>query len=208
MSITLYHFPQSRSLRVAWLLEEMGLDHNLKTIPRDEARQYAKTEEYRAINPLGKFPTLVDGDQTIVESVAIMQYLMAKYEAGSLQPDPGSDAYAAFLQWLHFGESGMGTYVVMLLGHSFLLPEEHRVQTVAAWGRAESYKCLDFLSQGLGEKEHLCPTGFTAADISVFYMLFLLKLMRQFDDAPGNLKAYFDRLKMRPAWQKVSAIEH
>lgn len=207
MTITLYHFPQSRSLRVAWLLEEMGLEYTLKTIPAATAREYAKTPEYQAINLLGKYPTLIDGDLTMVESVAIMDYLMHKYDAGSLKPDVSSPDYGPFTQWLHFGESGMGMYVIMLFAHSYLLPEEHRSARIAEWGRAETHKCLEFLASGLGDKDYLCTSGFTAADISVFYMLYLLKIIRQFDDAPDNLKAYFDRLKQKPVWQKISAIE-
>ncbi len=204
MTITIYHFAQSRSIRVAWLLEEMGVPYDLKIIPRDQVKEYAQSPEYQALNPLGKFPTMVDGDVTMIESIAIMEYLMAKHDPGTLRPDPTDSAFPAYLQWLHFGESGMGTYVIMLMAHTYLLPEEHRLPGVAQWAKAEVNKCLSFIARGLEGQDYLCSTGFTAADISVGYMLFLLKITRNFDQAPEILEEYWDRLMDRPAWDKVS----
>ena len=205
MTITLYHFGQSRSLRVAFLLEEMGQPYELKTVPLAEVRQFAQSAEYQAINPLGKFPAMVDGDTVMVESIAIMDYLMAKYDAGSLKPAPSSPDFAPYLQWLHFGEAGIAPYLTMLMGHTVTLPEEQRIESIAKWGKRETMRCLDFLSQGLGDKEYLCPSGFTAADISCFYMMLLLRLIKQFDDAPENIRDWYDRVKARPAWQATLA---
>ena len=205
MTITIYHFGQSRSLRVMWLLEEMGQPYELKSVPMAEVQQFAQSPEYLAVNPLGKFPAMQDGDMTMVESIAIMDYLMTKYDAGSLKPAADHPDLPAFLQWLHFGEAGIAPYLTMLMGHTVTLPEEQRVEGIARWGKKETMRCLDFVSKGLGARDYLCPSGFTAADISVFYMLLLLRLIKQFDDVPENIKAYYDRLKQRPAWQATLA---
>ncbi|HHQ13901.1 MAG TPA: hypothetical protein ENK16_02635 [Chromatiales bacterium] len=100
-----YHCSKSRSVRVIWMLEELGLEYELETMPfGPEGLQSA---DYLAINPFGKVPVLVDGALTMSESVAIIQYLLDRYADGRLQPDPDSPEYGRFLQWLHFGESTM-----------------------------------------------------------------------------------------------------
>ena len=109
MTLTVYHSPMMRSLRVIWLLEEMGItDYDLKLIPRADVYDFAKTPEYQAVNPLAKFPAITDGDLTMVESTAIMEYLLDKYGDHGLVPERGTPDYGRYLQWLHFGESGMG----------------------------------------------------------------------------------------------------
>jgi glutathione S-transferase len=203
----LYHVPLTRSIRVVWLLEEMGItDYELVTISRDDWHEFAKSEEYQAVNMLGKYPGMRDGDLTMVESVAIMEYAIAKYGANGLAPASDDPNYGEYLKWLHFGESGMGMYVVMLMAHTSLLPEEHRNRGIAKWAKGETAKCLEFLKQGLGDKNYLLPSGFSAADISVGYMLFLLKITKNFDDIPAEIKAYWERLIARAAWQKISKI--
>lgn len=211
MAITLYHAPYSRSVRVAWLMEEMGLSYDKHVVPREEFYSYSKSEDYLRINPLGKYPALVDDDLTLVESIAIMEYLMSRYgdgpTAGGLKPVDGTPDYGRYMQWLEFGEAGMGSYVVLLMAHTMLLPEKLRIEAMAKWAARETEGGLSFLSSGLGDKTHICGDAFTAADISIGYMLLLIKLMGRMDAAPQNVQAYWNRLKERPAWQKVSAIK-
>ncbi|MEE9329392.1 MAG: glutathione S-transferase family protein [Parvularculaceae bacterium] len=207
MTLTVYHSPMMRSLRVIWLLEEMGItDYDLKLIPRADVYDFAKTPEYQAVNPLAKFPAITDGDLTMVESTAIMEYLLDKYGDHGLVPERGTPDYGRYLQWLHFGESGMGTYGIMLFAHTVLLPEKRRAKGVAIWAKAETDKCLEFLGTRLEGREWLCGDQFTAADISVGYMLYLLKMIKQFDSAPQSVKDYWNRVKARPAFAKMSRL--
>lgn len=210
MTLTLYHAPYSRSFRIAWLLEEMGLEHELKVVPQADFRQFAQSDEYRAIHPLGKYPALRDDGVTIAESNAIMEYLLSRYgdgpTAGGLKPEPGTTEYGLYWQWVEFGEAGMGPAMNMLLAHAMLLPEKMRIPAIAEWADKELAKYLDFLSDGLGDRDFICAHGFSAADVSIGYMLLLLKLLRRLDAAPQNVQAYFNHLKDRPAWQKVSAL--
>ncbi len=207
MTLTVYHSPKMRSLRIVWQLEEMGItDYELKLIPRADVYTYAKTPEYLAINPLAKFPSITDGDLTMVESTAIQEYLLDKYGPKDLAPERGTAAYGTFLQWLHFGEAGMNIYVIMLMAHTVLLPEEQRSKGMAIWAKGETQKCLNFLSDHLEGSEWICGEQFTAADISIGYMIYLLKIINQLDDAPEAVQAYWDRLKERPAFAKTSRL--
>lgn len=209
MTITLYHAAYSRSFRIAWLLEEMELEHELKIVPQATFRQFARSEEYRKISPTGKYPAIQDGAFTMVESTAIMEYLLSRYgdgpTAGGLKPEPGTQEYGRYLQWFEYGEAGMGPSMNMLLAHALILPEKHRIPAIAEWAQKEVYACVDFISDGLGDKPFICGDSFTAADISIGYMLLLLKIMGRLDAAPENVQAYFDRLRGREAWKTVSA---
>ena len=94
----LYHVPLTRSIRVVWLLEEMGItDYELVTISRDDWHDFAKSDEYQAVNMLGKYPGMRDGDLTMVESVAIMEYAIAKYGANGLAPASDDPEYGEYL---------------------------------------------------------------------------------------------------------------
>lgn len=204
-SLVLHHAPRSRSIRVLWLMEEMGLDYRLAPVAFD-ARPVGD-EHYEKVHPLRKVPALEDGDRTMFESIAILQYLMSRYGPTDLDVRPDEPDYARYLQWLHFGEAGMLMPVQMLLAHTTLLPEDKRNPQLAAWGRAEVDKLLAMLgSHAVAGRDYVAADRFTAADISLGYMLYLLKLIRQFDGAPEPVSAYFARLAERPAWAKASGL--
>jgi glutathione S-transferase len=101
--LTLHHLQQSRSQRILWLLEELGLGYELKQYPRD-ARTLLAPPELRAIHPLGKSPVITDGPHTVAESGAIIEYLLARYGAGRLRPPEGSAARLRYDYWLHYAE--------------------------------------------------------------------------------------------------------
>jgi glutathione S-transferase len=202
--LILFHAPRTRSVRVRWLFEEMGLSHRLE--PVQFAKRPAGDAEYERIHPLRKIPALKDGDTIVLESVAIMQYVLGRYGPSSLEVTPDEVDYGHYLQMLHFGESGMVMPISLLLAHTTLLPEDKRDPVLAGWAKAEMDKALGYLSRtGLGDKNYLAADRFTAADISVCYMFYLLKIIRQFDSAPQNLKSYFKRLIQRPGWIAASA---
>jgi glutathione S-transferase len=202
--LRVYHAPRTRSIRVRWLLEEMGLPY--ETVPVQFDTRPAGDEAYAQIHPLRKVPALDDKGTVVLESLAIMQYLMGRYGPTPLDVAPDEADFGRYLQWLHFGEAGMTMPISLLLAHSVLLPEKARDPRLAAWAKSETLHLLDFASRhGLGDGDYFAAGRFTAADISIVYMLFILKMIRQFDEVPENLKSYFKRLTRRDSWAVASA---
>src|SRR5215213_3118658 len=118
--ITVWGGQTSRSLRVVWVMEEMGLPYRVRQVDMlaDE-----KDAEWLAVNPGDFLPAIQDGDVTMVESVAIMEYLMARYGPTPLQPAPDDPAFPAYQQFLHMGEAGLATLMMVPLVSRFLAPE-------------------------------------------------------------------------------------
>ncbi|WP_375201793.1 glutathione S-transferase family protein [Hyphococcus sp.] len=204
MSLKLIHFPMTRSLRVAWALYELGLDAEIETRVFDRAK--LKEPDYLKLNPLGKTPVFFDGDKRMIESVAIIEYLANKYAKGALSRNASHTDYVDYLQWMEFGEAGMGGYVGQLLGHSMLLPEEFRIESMRVWAEGEMKNCLDFLEGNL-EDDGFLLDEFSLADISVGYILFLVKISRNGKLMGEKTAAYFARLTERDAWKRASALK-
>ncbi len=204
MALKLIHFPNTRSLRVVWAIEELGLDAEIDTRVFD--RPSLKEPEYLALNPLGKTPVFFDGDKRLIESTAIIQYLADVYGGGALSRKPGDDDYGEFLQWLHFGEAGMGGYVNMLIAQTALLPEDQRIPSMKVWAEKETANCLAFLEGALQDREYLLG-AFSLADISVAYLLFLIKITRNGGLFGDGVRAYFKRITDREGWQKAMAYQ-
>lgn len=203
MTLKLIHFPMTRSLRVVWALFELGVEADIETRVFDRAS--LKAPEYLALNPLGKTPVFFDGDKRMIESTAIIQYIADKYADGRLSRKPDDADYGEFLQWLHFGEAGMGGYVNQLIGQTALLPEDQRIPAMAEWAKAETANCLNFIEQDLGDKDYLLG-DFSLADISVAYLLFLIKITKNGEILGDKTNAYFKRVTTREAWGKASAL--
>jgi len=201
--ITLYHSPRSRSVRVFWLLEELGLPYELKTV--EFTPESLKGPEYLKVHPLGKVPALQDDGVTMFESGAIVEYLLEKYGKGRLAPAPGTTARAPFLQWVHFGEATALPPLADIVQHTFLRPEAERIPAIADDGRARMAGVLDVLDKSLAGKQYLLGDEFTAADVMVGYALYLAKMLGLLSDKHPNLLAYMGRLEKRPAFQKATA---
>ncbi|WP_425410486.1 glutathione S-transferase family protein [Hyphococcus sp.] len=204
MSLKLIHFPMTRSLRVVWALYELGIEAEIETRPF--VRASIKHPDYVALNPLGKSPFLRDGDINIVESVAIIEYLANTYGEGKLTRSPKDKDYADYLQWREFGEAGMGGYISMLLGHTVLLPEEQRIVAMKDWATQELQNCLNYLEAHLSDDGYLLGE-FSIADISVGYVLYLVKLARHGKLFGDKTNAYFKRLTAREAWIAASGLQ-
>lgn len=203
MSLRLIHFPQTRSLRVVWALYELGVEAEIETRVFD--RPSLKSSDYLALNPLGKTPVFFDGQHRLIESTAIIEYIANKFANANLTRQPHDADYGAYLQWLHFGEAGMGGYVNMLIGHTALLPEDQRIGSMAAWAKAETVNCLNFIEESLDEKDYLLGK-FSLADISLVYLLFLIKITRNGAIIGEKTNAYFKRATGRDAWKRACAL--
>src|SRR5246127_5296647 len=117
-------FGEGRGFRVVWLLEEMGLAYRLR--PVDLLTGVEKDAEFLAVNPAGFIPAIQDGDVTMVESIAIMEYLMARYGPTPLAPGPSDPAFPAYQQFLHLGEAGLAASMYFVSGARNLAPPEER----------------------------------------------------------------------------------
>ncbi len=205
MDITVYHLPLSRSMRVLWLLEELGLDYKVESL--DFVPGKFGGDEYTKIHPLNKVPAIKDGNIIMYESVAIMQYIMDKYAKDKLRPDVNSPEYASYLQFLHYGESSLAPPIAALMYQRHFFPKEKRNKYVEAWAETELKKQFLLLENQLGDKEYILESGFSAADISVGYSLLLARIAKAHAQITERLQDYWETLTDRDAWHKVSAIK-
>ncbi|HEX7408250.1 MAG TPA: glutathione S-transferase family protein [Candidatus Binatia bacterium] len=199
----LYHCPQTRSIRIYWLLEELGVPYELVRL--DFTPASLKDPEYLKVNPLGKIPSIQDGDLTMFESGAILEYILEKYGKGRLAPAPGAPARGPFLQWVHFAEATAMPPLADIAQHSLFKPESERLPAVVADARKRLAAVLDVLEQALAGKQYLLGAEFSAADIMMGYSLLLTKWFGLLSDTYPNVVAYLQRLEQRPTLQKVLA---
>jgi glutathione S-transferase len=197
----LYHAPASRSCRVRWLLEELGLDYEI--VGMQINAESLQTPAYLAKNPLGRVPTLEDGGTVIFESGAILEYLLETYGDGRLEPPVGSSDRAAYLQWFHWAEATALPPISDFVQHSFLRPEAERIPAVVVDAAARTRKCLAVADQALEGRSYIAGDEFSAADIMLGYTVQLAKITGQLTDATPQLGAYLERLAARPGFQKA-----
>jgi glutathione S-transferase len=200
--ITLYHAPKTRSVRIHWLLEELGdVAYELNTIKFKP--EVIKGPEYRQIHPLGKVPAMQDDGVVMFESGAMVQYILEKYGAGRLEPQVGTPERAKFLQWIHFAEATATAPLGDIAQHSFFRPEAERIPAMVDDGRRRYTAALDVLESELAGRQYLLGDEFSAADVMMGYALMLGKLLGVLTDAHPNVQAYLGRLEQRPAYQKA-----
>jgi glutathione S-transferase len=197
--VTLYHAPRTRSLRIVWLLEELGIPYALKTVGfAPPARPFSQQ------TPTGKFPTLADGDVTIFESAAIGEYLVERYGDGRLAPAVGAPARAAYLQWMHFAESafiplGNIAWHTLFKHDADELPGA--IEDYRGWARAG----FEVIERGLAGKPYLLGAELSAADVMMGYTVLCARWFGMLGEEYPNLNAYLDRLQQRPAFAKALA---
>ena len=197
--ITLYHCVDARSLRCLWALEEIGIEYRLQSLPFPPR---SRAPEYLDVNPLGTVPYLVDETTTLNESPAILQYLAARY-GGGLLPQPTEPGYADCLNWLYFGETELTVPLAMRLRFNLLGPEELRITAISDDFTQRFFDRLAFLDRTLASRDYVSASGFTVADISVGYALFLATRIGLADRLPGRLITYLETLQSRPAFQRA-----
>lgn len=200
----LYYVPNTRAVRVRWLLEEMGVPYELVRL--DPAKGETKSPEYLAVNPLGRVPALTDGDITIAESAAICAYLADKFPETELAPAPGSAERGAYFQWLFFGMAMLEPLVDQHFKHTRTLPEPERSVEAADRAKKTFATVVAPLERHLATNEFLVGGRFSAADAIIGHLAMWARRTRMYDGTtlPG-LEAYANRLRERPAFQRASA---
>ena len=200
--IKVFHSPRSRSLRVIWMAEEMGLTYEV-----EPASLMAPSEAFLKANPTRTLPVLVDGETVITESIAILQYLGTRYGPTPLVPSPEDAGYADYLQFLVLGEASLAAGLTPLVRAMFMAPEDQK-QNWTLKNNAESFlKQLQLVDAQLAKGAYLAGETFTAADISVGYALAFGTFLSLDDGYSAAIKDYQQRITSREAFQRASAVQ-
>ena len=186
--IVLHYHPFTRAANVVWMLEEVGVPYELLYVDVKNAEH--RTPEFRRVNPMGKLPTLIDGDTVVTESAAIALYLADRYAYGTLAPKVDDPARATYLRWSFYAPSVIEPAAYAQGAKWEVRPAQ------AGWGRYEDV--LDSIEQAIGAGPYLLGERFTMADVvfggTVRYML----MFKMLEPRPA-FEAYVERLSSRPA---------
>jgi glutathione S-transferase len=203
MTITLYHCTRARSMRPLWTLLEMGLDHELVTLPFPPRVLH---REFLKINPLGTVPCLVDGPVVMTESAAICQYLVDRYGPSDLAVRPDEPDYGAYLNWLHRSDATLTFPQTLVLRYTRLEPEERRNPQVASDYRKWFLARMRCVEEATADRQYLCANRFTIADICITYAIVLAQSLDIEEVFTPNVKRYWDGITQRPAYQKAFSL--
>ena len=199
----LYFAPNSRAVRIAWLLEELGLEYDVEKYKVGD--RALRTPEYYKIHPMGRIPVLEDGETRIYESGAIVQYLLARHGDGKFVPDVNDPAFPEYLQWLHYAEGSIMGQVNILVVETILLPPEKRNDVNVNRALKLLRVALGNVDNRLQDREYLTGT-FTGADIMTGHACFgAMNAGAEIDDYE-HLNAYINRLLKRPALEKARSL--
>lgn len=200
--IQLHHCASARSFRVLWMLEELALPYELKMLPFPP-RVHARA--FLAVNPLGTVPAFFDDDLWMTESSAICHYLAAHYGAATIDVASDTPDFAAYLQWLYFGEARLTFPLTLILRYARFESEQRRSSQVAEDYTRWFLSRLRGIEAVLENEPYVCAGRFTAADVSVGYALMLANLLDLASKFPAPVADYWARLQKRDAF--VRALE-
>ena len=197
------HFaPNTRAVRIVWLFEELGLPYELERYKLGDPAM--RSAEYRKVHPMGRVPALQDGDVTIFESGAIVEYVLARYGNGRMVPKVSSPDFPAYLQWLHYAEGMIMPPVNTIVVETILLPPERRNQSNVDRATKLLGQMLSAVDQHLAGRDYLAGE-FSGADIMTGHACTVAaRLKADISDKP-NVAAYIARVNARPALQRAWA---
>ncbi len=211
--IVVHHLNNSRSQRVLWLLEELGLQYEIKPYQRDRKTMLAPPE-LRAVHPLGKSPVITDGALTLAESGAIVEYLASRYGAGRLVPAAGTPERSRYAYWLHFAEGTAMPPLLMKLIFDrikkapmpfFVRPIARRIadQALDSFVLPNLERNLDFMEGEFAKSEWFAGREFTAADIQMSFPLEAARVRGGLDEKRPKLMGFLNKIHSRPAYQRA-----
>jgi len=196
----IYFAPNTRAVRIVWLFEELGLPYELERYKLGDPAM--RSAEYRRVHPMGRVPALQDGDVTIFESGAIVEYVLARYGQGRMMPKVSSPDFPAYLQWLHYAEGMIMPPVNTIVVETILLPPERRNQGNVDRATKLLGQMLSAVDQHLAGRDYLAGE-FSGADIMTGHACTVAaRLKADVSDKP-NVAAYIARVNARPALQKA-----
>jgi glutathione S-transferase len=194
--LKVHHLNNSRSQRILWLLEELGLDYQIAPYQRDATTNLAPPELLE-VHPLGKSPVIEDGPIKIAESGAIIEYVIDRHGGGKLQPDPKSNDHVAYIEWLHYAE---GSAMLPLMLNLYVMRLGEAAQPLMARIESEIANNLSYISGALGDRDYLLGQ-FSGADLQVSFVIEVARAFGKLAAYP-NLVAYLARLHARPAFKR------
>jgi glutathione S-transferase len=191
--------PLTRSIRIRWLLEELGLEYELvrSEFNRDGGKGFAQN------TPSGNYPYLEDGNVALSESGAITQYVLEKYGDGRLEPVIGSKDRAAYLQWLHFAEGTAANPVNTIVWLTVYRQDADQHTAIIGAARDSANTVLEKVEIALADRPFLAGNDLTAADVMMGFTLATAKWLKVLTNDHPKAMAYVDRLFARPALQKA-----
>jgi glutathione S-transferase len=213
--IKVHHLENSRSQRVLWLLEELELPYEVVHYQRDSKTMLAPAS-LKAIHPLGKSPVITDGEVTMAESGAIIEYLLERYGQGRLQPEPGTPEHWRFRYWLHYAE-GSAMFPLLLKLVFARLPKSPMPGLIRPIVRKVSEKAqgsyidpqiklhLDYLASELTKAEWFVGDQFTAADVQLSFPLEAASARAGLAQSWPKLAEFLAKIQARPAYQRALA---
>lgn len=194
MAVVLYHHPWSRAATVVWMLEELGIDYQLRWVDMQAGGQ--KTPEFLRLNPMGKLPVLTDGPVVVTESAAIAVYLGDRYASGRLAPALDDPARGTYLRWAFFSPSVLEPAAAAQPSGGNFNPG------AVGWGTYEAM--LSATEAAIGAGPYLLGERFSMADTILGGTLRYLLMFKMIEPRPG-FTAYVERLAARPAFQRAAA---
>ena len=200
--IKLHHLNASRSKRIIWLLEELGVDYEIVAYKRDAVTNLAPPE-LKAIHPLGKSPVIEDAGHVITESGAITEYLTEKYGNEELMPAKDTSDYISFKQWMHFAEGSAMLPALLLM---FLRVDGCKTNMLQGYAEGEMHKILTYLNNTVAATGFLVGDSFSAADILNSFVIENIYKKSGLEHYP-ELKVYIEKLIAMPLAQKAQALE-
>ena len=206
--LKIYHSKQSRSMRVVWLCEEMGLPYEVESLAMFTPEM--KTRDYLAIHPLGKVPAIDDDGFVLWETGAIFEYLVAKHGrakgAEALIPPRETQAGALATQWMGYGENPLTIIMGEIAAHSGPMPEAMRIPALVDRGREIAPALVGVVERALGDRPFILGEAFSAADIMLGFGLNIARHLQFVSDQTPRAIAYCDRLVARPAFQRAASV--
>ncbi len=213
--ITVHHLENSRSQRVLWLLEELALPYEVQRYARDPKTMLAPPELQR-VHPLGKSPVITDGDITVAESGAIVEYLLDTYGAGRLRPPPGTPERRRYTYWLHFAEGSAMPFLLLKLVFDkvrvapvpfFIKPvvKGLAAQVTGSFIAPNLARQLAFMEAEIASRPWFAGAEFTAADVQMSYPIEAAAERAGLGPAQPALSDWLRRIHARAAYQRALA---
>jgi glutathione S-transferase len=196
--LTIHHLSNSRSQKILWLAEELGIAYELKLYMRDPQTLSAPAE-MKALHPLGTSPLITDNGYTYSETGAIMDYILRHYGEGRLQPDADSVEFDQFMEWMHYAEGSAMLPMLVLIYANYTGSATTALNDVM---QQQIAKHMGYIENALAGVDYLVNNCFSAADIHVS---FVGQTGHQYTDmsAYPNITAWIARLEARPAYQQA-----
>ncbi|WP_414546108.1 glutathione S-transferase family protein [Nostoc sp. CCY0012] len=198
--IVVHHLNNSRSQRVLWLLEELGIEYDIKFYERDSKTMLAP-KSLREVHPLGKSPVITDAEKTIAESGAIIEYIVERYGNGRLIPESGTPERLRYTYWLHYAEgSAMPPLVMNLIFNRFGTGDSSANDAFIA---PQIKLHFDYIEDELGKNTWFTGEEFTAADIQMSFPLEIGVMQAQQVENRPKIQQFIERIHARPAYKRA-----